>query len=606
MASHSTTPATVVYAAVFEYVRENFAAEIRPTLLITNYDSDMFKAAAYAYPDATVKGFWHEYTVDLLARVRQPPSLRTDSFVIATPTNSTQLQRETATGHGCSYLRMLMVLPLLPADYMTPGLEAVRRWAMDKQLSSDAMQSLCTHVSTHWLRPWGAGKMSVFGVPQAVVGQVGPAQKFGRRLRDLLQNDGDIVRATNADITNANATATELWKLLKTITRMAQQAWVDVRRSKKVGGSSNAGNRNEKLRRTILADATEQWIRTPVHLRNPLQFLQLTSHCANELLYNAQCVAANAKAALEMAAAAAATAQHQRLSQHQLMSTVDVVAVETAGSCPSELHHPQQLIMTPMSDLMDTADSADGDGNNVGHDDTCTFDELLRNDHNYFFDTTTTSAPTPLPPSIIWHLNTQPPTSQHQNQLSPLASLTGEPFTLATTATTTSSSSTSSTAIATTYSNHPVAGPLYGTQQMFTHGIQPPSPMLSAPIVTVASTTTSTTVLQCSGNYGGLHQQSPELLQPLTSIVTASSNPPPRPFKHIQPAIVPPPLLSLDARSSMQALKPTSSGASVRFAGPPPLKFYASGPNAAPTTSVTVRSGGPPPLVLLGRRTSRR
>lgn len=47
------------------------------------------------------------------------------------------LQRETARGHGSSCLRMLMVLPLLPADYMAPGLEAVRKWAQEKKVCFD-------------------------------------------------------------------------------------------------------------------------------------------------------------------------------------------------------------------------------------------------------------------------------------------------------------------------------------------------------------------------------------------------------------------------------------------------------------------------------------
>lgn len=32
---------------------------------------------------------------------------------------------------------------------------------------------------------------------------------------------------------------------------------------------------------------TQLWIRTPVHLRSPLYFLQLTSHCINDAIYYA-------------------------------------------------------------------------------------------------------------------------------------------------------------------------------------------------------------------------------------------------------------------------------------------------------------------------------
>ena len=35
---------------------------------------------------------------------------------------------------------------------------------------------------------------------------------------------------------------------------------------------------------SIIENATQLWIRTSVHLRNPLQFLQLCSHCINDIL----------------------------------------------------------------------------------------------------------------------------------------------------------------------------------------------------------------------------------------------------------------------------------------------------------------------------------
>lgn len=40
--------------------------------------------------------------------------------------------------------------------------------------------------------------------------------------------------------------------------------------------------KNELFTETIISSATQLWIKTPVHLRNPLQFLQLSSHCIND------------------------------------------------------------------------------------------------------------------------------------------------------------------------------------------------------------------------------------------------------------------------------------------------------------------------------------
>lgn len=47
------------------------------------------------------------------------------------------LKRETARGNGSSCLRMLLVLPILPAEYIALGLEAVRKWAQEKNVNTN-------------------------------------------------------------------------------------------------------------------------------------------------------------------------------------------------------------------------------------------------------------------------------------------------------------------------------------------------------------------------------------------------------------------------------------------------------------------------------------
>lgn len=90
------------------------------------------------------------------------------------------LQRETARGHGSSCLRMLMVLPLLPADYMAPGLNALRKWATEKKIFTPQMSTMCAYIEQHWLRAIGADKMSVFGLPHSIYNSV---QMFNKDLR---------------------------------------------------------------------------------------------------------------------------------------------------------------------------------------------------------------------------------------------------------------------------------------------------------------------------------------------------------------------------------------------------------------------------------------
>lgn len=45
--------------------------------------------------------------------------------------------------------------------------------------------------------------------------------------------------------------------------------------------------KSQQMRTTIVNDATQQWIRQPVHLRQPLHFLQMCSHCINDTIYYA-------------------------------------------------------------------------------------------------------------------------------------------------------------------------------------------------------------------------------------------------------------------------------------------------------------------------------
>lgn len=42
-------------------------------------------------------------------------------------------------------------------------------------------------------------------------------------------------------------------------------------------------NKHQKVLETIVKNATQMWCSNPIHLRNPLQFLQLSSHCINDV-----------------------------------------------------------------------------------------------------------------------------------------------------------------------------------------------------------------------------------------------------------------------------------------------------------------------------------
>lgn len=93
------------------------------------------------------------------------------------------MQSETARGHGASCLRMLLVLPLLPAEYMLPGLEAIRKMAEDKKVYSTQMITLFALIEQNWLRSVSTDKMSIFGLPHSIYNHI---QIFNKDLQNSL------------------------------------------------------------------------------------------------------------------------------------------------------------------------------------------------------------------------------------------------------------------------------------------------------------------------------------------------------------------------------------------------------------------------------------
>lgn len=133
---------------------------------MSDFDPETQLALAYTFPDASIKGFWFYYTDAILQFMKY-----------------VDLPWEKARNNTTSCLRMLMVLPLLPAEYMAPGLQAIRKWAAEKSILTDALEKLCAYISRDWLRSVGADKMSIFGLPHGVFSYV---QHFNNDLRNSL------------------------------------------------------------------------------------------------------------------------------------------------------------------------------------------------------------------------------------------------------------------------------------------------------------------------------------------------------------------------------------------------------------------------------------
>ncbi|XP_065087283.1 uncharacterized protein LOC135709011 [Ochlerotatus camptorhynchus] len=238
------------FAAIFAYVREQLGVQIIPATISTEPDHIIQSALEISFPEATVKVYWHHYTAAVLEQMRQ-----------------LGLGRETTKGHACSALRMLLVLPLLPDNYMNHGLEALRKWMKEKEVLTENFAILCDFVQYSWLNSVGAKRLSIFGQIQCTSNLV---KTFLRELR----NQSGLQRCS-------------IWQMLETLAQLATKQFVKLSKKTKRPARDQPEKTKSKiqlLQETVISQATQQWIRTPVHLRNPLQFLQLCSHCINDAM----------------------------------------------------------------------------------------------------------------------------------------------------------------------------------------------------------------------------------------------------------------------------------------------------------------------------------
>lgn len=169
-----TAKTASAYSAIFAYIRENLSAEITPSVMMSSYDADVQASLAAEFPEATVKGYWFQYT-DAVIRYVSSGGMR---------------QEVLRNGHCSSWLRMLLVLPLLPAEYLAPGLASLRKWAEEKKIFSGQMETVGNYVEQHWLRAVGADKMSVFGMPHSIYNHT---QQFNKELRGAVASESPLI-----------------------------------------------------------------------------------------------------------------------------------------------------------------------------------------------------------------------------------------------------------------------------------------------------------------------------------------------------------------------------------------------------------------------------
>lgn len=244
-----------IYSNAFAYIRDKLSNLLSPAIIVSDFDPAIQAALMRTYPEATIKGNWHEYVASV---TRQCQEHRVDAAC--------------ATGNAASALKMILVLPFLPADYMVPGLDALQKWMTEKGVKSPAMAAICRHVEETWLRGVGAGRMSIFRAPTTTSSITDHARTFYRQLEDTMTEKEPTV-----------------WHILDALTLLATKVHSRLARRRQLAsipGHSKHLNRDQVLTSTIIRNATEQWIRQPIHLRAPFQFLQMTSHFITEQFFD--------------------------------------------------------------------------------------------------------------------------------------------------------------------------------------------------------------------------------------------------------------------------------------------------------------------------------
>ncbi|XP_055706098.1 uncharacterized protein LOC129803513 [Phlebotomus papatasi] len=245
-----TTKSQSTFAAVFAFLRENYPSQVVPSIILTNFDAAMHFALLYTFPEANLKGSWFHYTDAVVGRLKH-----------------LRLQREITKGHGACALKMLLVLPFLPADHMAAGLVALKKWMQEKKVFTVGLSTICTYVEHEWLRGVGPEKMSMFGVNRCTNTYV---QTFNKELLDTIDGRNNII-----------------WHFLDSLTHIATKTYTKLARRAKDTGlpGPKPPRKTQMATEEIIRVATEQWIRTPLHLRSPFQFLQMASHCINDSNY---------------------------------------------------------------------------------------------------------------------------------------------------------------------------------------------------------------------------------------------------------------------------------------------------------------------------------
>lgn len=227
----------------FVHIRERSQNTLMPNNVLTNCDVNLHDAIIFAFPDATIKILWFFYASSVLYFAKEQGMLVNKNLF------------------NVSSLKMILSIPLIPANYITPGLDSIKKWMYEKSVIG-CFNGLCEFINASWLFADGAEKISIFnGLSHSINNYIQTFQ------RDLLIECKNV--SSKSDI-------------LAAISKQAPK--LSIKLNKLKGGITL--KKSQKLQKTIIETATHNWIKANIHLRRPIQFLQQVSHCIDDGLIN--------------------------------------------------------------------------------------------------------------------------------------------------------------------------------------------------------------------------------------------------------------------------------------------------------------------------------
>lgn len=233
-----------VFSSFFVYIRDKAPTAMLPNNILTSCDVNLQEALRISFPEATIKVMWFFYASSVLKFAKENGMLKLMNKSL----------------FHLSSLKMILAIPLIPSNYMIPGLDSLKKWMSEKTVN---FEGLCEYVDASWLKSDGAERISIFnGLSHSINNYV---QNFNRDLLHTLSLD-------------------ELKKpqLFEAITKQASRAIKKLNRLK----GTPILKKSQKLQKTILDTATHNWVKANIHLRRPIQFLQQVSHCIDDGMIN--------------------------------------------------------------------------------------------------------------------------------------------------------------------------------------------------------------------------------------------------------------------------------------------------------------------------------